>query len=548
MDITDPSLNLRYDYYPSRTSSLDFLRALDAFLSRNRVDFIGSFRIRLEPTPNKNWTLLVVGETSKSDLEVSGQVVWGATGPSLLSSPNEASIVSSSSGPIFSEGDMHVDNSNYPENDFTQMPCSQLSKNFNNSHTIFDSIYPLSSYFHSSSLSNISSGTSFLGTDESHSLATLFDNTNPIVVDTQRSPATAFDVAHVHDSLRANYNPCTSPVLDFGSEIDTTPPMAPAQTDIGNLAHRHGPSACRKSEPQHKAFKRDNRKRKSDLSSSDDATEVMIKSLSQNILCEDYYSLLESELPRWTTEGLWYETPQKPVEPKSSATTTNSSYSKLERVYHAVCQLSSRMSDDVVRNRMALIQLHLEYTETHKERRHTSASTCNVSTVGRGDASNVIDYILENIHEGWETLDQRRRTELRAKFHDRKKCGKRWSQLANALGPGILLTCSTKLANAVRSTTVTAKILEAVIERVKLLDPATVKIIAVVSPLAACLLKDDGFNQFEDVKILRQLRCCSRRTSLMSNKVRAGAQGHDDTSIRVHRIHPVEPCTQNSSR
>jgi hypothetical protein len=106
------------------------------------------------------------------------------------------------------------------------------------------------------------------------------------------------------------------------------------------------------------------------------------------------------------------------------------------------------MSDDLVRNRMALIQLHLEYTQAHQERRHTSPSTRNISTVGRGDASTAIDHILKNIHEGWETLDQRRRTELRAKFHDRKKLGKRWSQLADALGPGILLTCSNKLANA----------------------------------------------------------------------------------------------------
>ena len=72
------------------------------------------------------------------------------------------------------------------------------------------------------------------------------------------------------------------------------------------------------------------------------------------------------------------------------------------------------------------------------------------------------------------------------------------------------------LANSIwfdhrRSTTATSKTLDAVIERVKVLDPDAVKIISVVSPLAGCLVKNEGFNQFEVARILRQLQCCSRR-------------------------------------
>jgi hypothetical protein len=264
---------------------------------------------------------------------------------------------------------------------------------------------------------------------------------DPIVVDTQSLPTGPFAFGHVDDSLWANDNACTSPVFDFGSEIETSSTAAPWRVE--GLTHRN---ASLDNRP---------RRRKRNLNSSHDASELMVKSLSQNVLCEDFYSLLESELPRWTREGLWHETPQKLTEPNSSTTTTRStlpppsSYSKLERAYLAVCQLNSRMDDDAVRTRIALIQLHVEYTEIHQGRRHTSASNRIESTVGRGHASHAIDRILENIHEGWRTLDQRRRAELRAKFHDRKKYGKRWSQLANALGPGILLICSTKLASAV---------------------------------------------------------------------------------------------------
>jgi hypothetical protein len=100
MDITGQSPHLRYHHYSSRTSSFDFLQALDAFLARNRIDFIGSFRMRLEPTANKNWTFLVVGETSESSLEISDQVVLGTAWPGLPSPPNEVSISSSSSDVI----------------------------------------------------------------------------------------------------------------------------------------------------------------------------------------------------------------------------------------------------------------------------------------------------------------------------------------------------------------------------------------------------------------------------------------------------------------
>ena len=297
------------------------------------------------------------------------------------------------------------------------------------------------SCFLSSSTSTIPSGPCSIETDGTHSLESpLFGHMDPVVVETQSMPG-LFDLERVDDFLLDNDNGCTSAVFDLGSEIDTSSAAAPWRVE--DLTHR---TASLDNRPY---------KRRRNLKSSHDTSELMVKSLSQNVLCEDYYSILESKLPRWTREGLWHETPQKLREPNSSIRPTRStspplsSYSKLERAYLAVCQLNSRMGDDVVRNRVALIQLHLEYTEMQQGRRHTSGSNRMESTVGRGHASHAIDRILESIHEGWRTLDQRRRAELRAKFHDKKKCGKRWSQLANALGPGILLICSTKLASAV---------------------------------------------------------------------------------------------------
>ena len=265
----------------------------------------------------------------------------------------------------------------------------------------------------------------------------LFGHRDPVVVGTQSVSAEPFALGQVVDFLRTNDSMCTIPVSEFSRQIDTSPTVA-AQS-VEDLVHRSTSS--------------DNpRKRKRSSNSSQSASELMVRNLSQNVLCKDYYSLLESELPRWTREGLWHEMPQNISDPDSStmsALPLPSSYSKLERAYLTVCQLNARMGDDMVRNRIALIQLYLEYTEIQQGQRKTSPSNRAESTVGRGYASQAIDTMLEKIHEGWGTLNQQRRAELRAKFHERKKYGKRWSQLTNALGPGILLVCSTKLASAV---------------------------------------------------------------------------------------------------
>jgi hypothetical protein len=162
---------------------------------------------------------------------------------------------------------------------------------------------------------------------------------------------------------------------------------------------------------------------------------------SKTILREDYRQYLEAELPRWMTDGLGKQ--PEPLRP----TVASSGYRDLELAYSNVCQLDMRMGDDVIRSRMALIRLHLEYLracESGKSHRDTGRQSTGI---GRGDASVVIDHILQGIHQAWSTLDDAGRSALRAKFHDRKRYGKRWSVLADALGPSILLLCSTRLAH-----------------------------------------------------------------------------------------------------
>lgn len=290
---------------------------------------------------------------------------------------------------------------------------------------------------HAPSMLNISPDPLFIGVGESDTLSPrLFDCVDPTVVDARIPPTTR------HNPPAASHNPSPSPRHPVNSELQVT-------TASFAAGGQNSPASIR---ADHKAHVKRNRlqRQKVRLNPSDTETELILKYLSQNMLCEDFYSFLDSKVPCWIRQGIWNEHEnevQKPAEPDPASSV--SPYFKLEQAYRTVCQISSRMGDDLVRDRVGLIRLHLEFMETHRVRRHRSSSKRTTSTVGRGDATHVIDRILENIHEGWTTLSQARRAELRAKFHERKKYGKRWSQLANALGPGLLLICSTKLASAV---------------------------------------------------------------------------------------------------
>ena len=63
-----------------------------------------------------------------------------------------------------------------------------------------------------------------------------------------------------------------------------------------------------------------------------------------------------------------------------------------------------------------------------------------------------------------------------------------------------------------KSATATAKTLDDVVARAKILNPDSVKVLGVLNPLAGCLLRNEGLDDFEVAGILRQLRGYSRRS------------------------------------
>ena len=61
----------------------------------------------------------------------------------------------------------------------------------------------------------------------------------------------------------------------------------------------------------------------------------------------------------------------------------------------------------------------------------------------------MIDHVLSKVPPDWDKDDARRRSELRAKFQDESRYGKRWSTPVASLGPSILLSYSAELAKIV---------------------------------------------------------------------------------------------------
>lgn len=154
----------------------------------------------------------------------------------------------------------------------------------------------------------------------------------------------------------------------------------------------------------------------------------------------DFIQFLEMNLPRWGQYGLWGRD-------KVRLTTSAQAHLKLQHAYSYVCSLDSRMKEDAIRSRMAIVLLYLEFERICQG---TKSRQARIKTaVGRGYISCMIDNILESTHPEWRTSNNRAKANMRAHFHNQKRYGKRWWILVNGLGHGILLLCSSRLAGLV---------------------------------------------------------------------------------------------------
>lgn len=161
--------------------------------------------------------------------------------------------------------------------------------------------------------------------------------------------------------------------------------------------------------------------------------------ISKQFIRPDLVSFLQEALPRWKKEGFWG--PEQMSEPAAGGP----GRTMLIEAYTCICKLENRMRDDQIRNRVAVVMLHMAYEQACFEWRRPGSQPRH--SKGRGDASRVIDEILEARHDDWHQAERKR--QLRSRFHDKKRFGKRWLSLARVLGMGIFLVCSSRVASVV---------------------------------------------------------------------------------------------------
>ncbi|KJK76278.1 hypothetical protein H634G_08418 [Metarhizium anisopliae BRIP 53293] len=215
----------------------------------------------------------------------------------------------------------------------------------------------------------------------------------------------------------------------------------------------------------------------------------------------DYFRFLEINLGRWAQGGLWQTS--GPLD----QTAGMNMYDSLQVLYLRVCRLDMRIRDDAIRSRVALVLLHLKYEETCRQwNARASRYPKPTSRVGRGSISSIIDSILENAHPEWTTANSRQKAELRAKFHDQKRFGKRWWMLVDVLGPSILILCSSRFAGTINNTTVTTDMIKAIIRAIQNSKTALMAVLETVNPIADSLLRNQEYGSQDVDQLLKSLR------------------------------------------
>ncbi|KAG5951669.1 hypothetical protein E4U53_002539 [Claviceps sorghi] len=288
------------------------------------------------------------------------------------------------------------------------------------------------------------------------------------------------------------------------SILNMTPVAATERPGLRGQDTRHG-QASPASGRNHEADGRERTQEKNGKASRflADATPCKVLPMVRTCLRPDHDQFLKTNLPRWVRDGLWHNDWSQ----SHGAGSRPGRFANLQRVYSCFCQLDVRMRDDAIRGRMVMVLLHLEFEKMYHDWRSGRVKLAGpVTSMGRGNISAVIDSILEKAHPEWCLADSKQRAAFRAKFHNRKRHGKRWWMLMDALGPSVLLLCSSRFAGAMKNTTVTASMIQALPAAIQNYEPKVTQVLNVVNPIAKSLFHDRGYRTHAVDDVLRQVK------------------------------------------
>ncbi|KFG86081.1 hypothetical protein MANI_004803 [Metarhizium anisopliae] len=216
------------------------------------------------------------------------------------------------------------------------------------------------------------------------------------------------------------------------------------------------------------------------LTSVSDAALLKVNYALRICIRADYVEFLETNLPRWVRDGIW-RTVWFPNEAKGA-----DGYESLQKAYWNVCLLDRQMGDDAIRSRMAMVLLHLEYEKACRTWKNRTATCEKPATgVGRGGISCLIDNIIKNTYPEWAAASSEEKSEMRAKFHDRKR----------------------------KNTAVTAKMIKEIERAIQNSKTGLIDILNLVNPIAQSLFLNRGYGSHNVQKVLKSLRATHVRTA-----------------------------------
>ncbi|KAL4961361.1 uncharacterized protein BDV14DRAFT_211149 [Aspergillus stella-maris] len=155
------------------------------------------------------------------------------------------------------------------------------------------------------------------------------------------------------------------------------------------------------------------------------------------IINQDLQKFTDRALYRWMTKGLY---------PTQSYT-----YDISEQCYRDLRFLGIGLDTEteIMVRRVARIRLHYWYEEQTKSAQRDRDSL--ILGRGKDTRSKAIDTLLERAYDDWRTADEPTRKARRNEFHRHKDVGRKWCELVNYLGEGILVICGkefdTKISN-----------------------------------------------------------------------------------------------------
>ncbi|GLA56215.1 hypothetical protein AnigIFM63604_005769 [Aspergillus niger] len=160
---------------------------------------------------------------------------------------------------------------------------------------------------------------------------------------------------------------------------------------------------------------------------------TMIVQAVQAAVREDLPDFVSRYLKGWLKSGLW---------PISPDTVANDHSMQCSWDLADAEMYDDQMARPLMRR---LVRVRLCYWHDEQMKSICTGASPRQPDQGYRLDTHAADLLLQKASWGWEDLSEKERQTIRDKFHERKRVGRRWCELVQYLGPGILVTCDARM-------------------------------------------------------------------------------------------------------